>query len=514
MNTEKDSRLIVLQNFMEKAPKLTDEEFQNLGYDINEIREARANIKGVPFNIEKNPEHEKLKDEFVYLTHGREKKIAEATELLVQYILKNNYIYTTKDDIKSEMWIYRGGIYIPQGKSEIKEILREILEEQFNSFYFSQVINKIEADTFIEQEVFFNKNYVYEIPVENGILNIETRELTPFNPEKIFFSKMPVTYNPDANCPLIDKFLGDVLTCPDDKLVYYEIGGFCLLKNYKYEKTFMFLGDGRNGKGKAIELYKRVLGVSNCASVPLQSLKTDSFQISELFGKMVNLAGDLNNTDLKETGMFKSLSGRDLVSAKRKFLRDIVFENYAKFIFACNELPMVYDVSKGFWDRWVLLQFPYYFADKESYEQNKNEEDKKHWKLRDDAIIDKITSEEELSGLLNKFLDGYGRLKQNGKFSITKGSEEIKNLWIRRANSFMAFCMDFLEQDVESRIEKAELRRSYSNYTKKYKLMGKSDIIIKRTLEELYGASEIDNNKYDEQRGYYKVRYWEGIKWK
>ena len=33
-----------------------------------------------------------------------------ATELLVEEIEKNNFIYTTKDDIKSEMWVYKEGV--------------------------------------------------------------------------------------------------------------------------------------------------------------------------------------------------------------------------------------------------------------------------------------------------------------------------------------------------------------------------------------------------------------------
>jgi len=36
-------------------------------------------------------------------------------------------------------------------------------------------------------------------------------------------------------------------------------------------------------------------------------------------------------------------------------------------IFACNELPRVYDTSKGFWRRWILINFPYEFVDRERY---------------------------------------------------------------------------------------------------------------------------------------------------
>ena len=432
------------------------------------------------------------------------KKWSEATELLVEYIRGQCEIYTTKDDIKSEIWIYKEGIYVPQGKSEIKIILRELLEKHYSEFILNQVVSKIEADTFIDAEKFFQNKYIDEIPVQNGILNLNSRELKPFSSEKIFFNKLKVDYRPTASCPQVEKFLNDVLSNESDKDVFYELGGFCLMDEYKYEKACMFVGDGRNGKDKTLELIKRVLGVENCSSITLTSLTSDNFSVSELFGKKSNLAGDIGNQDLKDISMFKALTGRSLISAKRKFLKDIVFVNHAKFIFACNELPMVYDLSKGFWDRWVLLEFPYTFVTKDEYNRS---EIKENLKIRDENIIDRITSPDELAGLLNKFLEGYDRLAVNRNFSTTRGSEEIKNLWIRKSNSFIAFCMDKIVEDYDKRIEKRELRKEYSKYCKNHKIRGKHDLVIKRVLQETYGAE-------DGQGAEFGLRYWEGITWK
>ena len=75
-----------------------------------------------------------------------------ATELIVNKIQTENNIYSTRDDIKSEMWIYDKGIYVPQGKTFIKETCRKILESVYTSHFANEVIVKIEADTFIEQD--------------------------------------------------------------------------------------------------------------------------------------------------------------------------------------------------------------------------------------------------------------------------------------------------------------------------------------------------------------------------
>lgn len=459
--------------------------------------------------IENIAEYEDISYKVRFLKEIKDKKISEASEVLVEYVLNHLKIYTTKDDKNNEMWVYKEGIYISQGKSEVKELLRRLLGSAFSMYFYNLAIAKIEADTYIDIDNFFQASYPYLICVENGILNIKTRELKPFDSKMIFFNKLPVYYNSKSSCPQIEKFLEDVLAYKEDRSVIYELGGFSLLNEYKFEKAFMFIGNGRNGKDKTLELFKRIIGIKNCSSIPLSELKADSFSISELFGKKMNITGDISNRDLKETGTFKGLTGRSLICGKRKFLKDLTFENSAKLVFACNELPAVYDLSKGFWDRWVLLEFPYTFVTKEEYNLVS---DKSNLKIRDEDIIQKITTKEELSGLLNKFLDGFDNLIKKRAFSFTKGSEEIKSLWIRKSNSFMAFCFDHLEEDGEGKINKKDLRKKYSDYCKLHKILSKSDVAIKIALQDMFGASEQEINVA--LTGYQYDKFWIGIKWK
>lgn len=490
---------------------LTEEEMKLPIADRDRLARLKRAELSLKFDKQENTldqEEAQVRNEIIMLLAQKNPDRDGASEKIVEYIKKHNHIFTVRDDKLPEMYIYHNGIYIPNGETIIKEIIRRIMQQAFRTQFCNDVINKIMADTYIDSEKFFGVNYKEEIAVQNGILNIRTRELSQFNHNKIFFAKCPVIYNPKAKCDIIESFLCDVLSNPEDRLVYYEIGGFCLLKEYTYEKAFMFIGTGRNGKGKSLELIKRVVGAENTISLPLAALQHDNADVSQLWTKMVNLAGDIGFQDLKDTSMFKSLTGRDLVTARRKFKTAIIFENYSKFVFACNELPRVYDMSMGFWDRWVLLEFPYYFADKDKWEEAPVK-DKDKIKLRDENIIDKIAHPEQLSGLLNAFLDGLDRLVANGKFSSTKGTDEIKNMWIRKSDSFQAFCMDNIELNPEGIIIKKELKQKFAKYWKEHNLKPISDKAIKISLEMHYGASEAyrmagNNQEY----------VWEGISWK
>jgi len=431
----------------------------------------------------------------------------DVSELLTNFFEKENNIYTTKNDLRTEMWIYHKGIYLPQGKSEVKEFCRIILKKYFTMRIFNEVVNKIETDTYIDEKEFFNNNYIDEIPLENGILNVKTREITPFTPKKIFFSKICIKYNPETKCPNIDKFFKEVLKNEEDVITMYEVIGFILYKDYFIEKALMFNGGGRNGKGKTIELIKRFCGANNCSSVPLSQLHSNSTSVSNLFGKYANLAGDLSRTALKDTGCFKETTGRDTITSKRKYLSDLEFTNYAVHIFACNELPMIYDMTKGFWDRWVLFDFPYTFVDEREY-QGLSDDDKKNHKIRDPFVIEQISSPNELSGLLNKALDGLDRLFKNKDFSKSEGTEELKKRWIRKSSSFISFILDNIEENYNSKISKKILRRSYSLYCRKHKISGASDKAIKVILQEEFGATET-RDSYDT-----RDRIWEGIGFK
>jgi len=426
----------------------------------------------------------------------------KATELIVKEIEKNNYIYTTKDDLKSEMWIYQNGIYTPQGKSFIKEICRKVLNEAFTTHLANNVIGKIEADTYIDHDIFFKSNYPTEIPLENGVLNIITKELTSHSPNKIYFNKLPIEYDPSTECPNIIRHLKKVLKDEGDIPVMLELFGYLLLKEYKIEKAFMFIGFGRNGKSKTVELMKRFIGVENCSSLPLRAVNEESFSLSELFGKMANLSADLSKTDLKDTGMIKALIGRDLIQAKRKFLRDLNFVNYAKMVFAANELPKIYDTTDGFWTKWVLIEFPYIFVTKKVF--NSLNEEKEKFRIMNPDIIEEITTPEELSGLLNLALEHLDNLLKNKDFSYSKGTKEVKDMWIRKSDSFTAFCFDNLIEDYNGKISKKELRRKYYEYRKKHNVPGCSEKAIKITLDNMFGVSE--SQQWGEGE-----RFWEGI---
>ena len=239
----------------------------------------------------------------------------------------------------------------------------------------------------------------------------------------------------------------------------------------------------------------------------LTSLEDDSFACGELFNKMANLCGDLSKTALKNTGKFKQLTGRDLIHAARKFKSRIKFVNYAKMIFSANEMPMTHDLTFAFFNRWITIDFPYTFLPQKEIDRL-SDKDRKNVKLQDPEIIERISTPEEMSGLLNWALDGLDRLLKNKDFSYSPNTEETKRRWLRRSDSCTAFIMDCIESNFNEYVSKSDFRQEYAAYCFRHKLTISSDNSIKYLLSTIVGAS--DDRKTNENGKQEHV--WKGIK--
>jgi putative DNA primase/helicase len=76
------------------------------------------------------------------------------------------------------------------------------------------------------------------------------------------------------------------------------------------------------------------------------------------YGKIVNICGDIPDSKMHKTKIFKKLtSGLDLIDGENKYQDSFVFKNTAKLVFSANSLPEV-ERDKAYYRRWQLILFP------------------------------------------------------------------------------------------------------------------------------------------------------------
>lgn len=381
--------------------------------------------------------------------------------LFAKHLLETAYFKTPRETETLYIYDQTKGIYNKQGEIFVKEQMVKDLDEDTRHRHLADIL------FFIKGKTYFNMidNPVSKIAVENGVLDVLTRELTPHGPETFITTQIPIIYDKTKECPKIKQFLKEVVT--EEQLpIMQEIIGYCLYKDMPIHKALMLIGDGANGKSTLLELIKLFLGIENISSVSLQSLCYNRFAIVRLHGKLANICADLPDAALKQTGMFKMLTGADTVEAEEKFKQSFSFKNYTKLLFSTNKVPETKDDTTAFFRRWILLICNNIFIGKKC---NTN-------------ILKEITDPDELSGLLNYALDGMDRILKNSKFSTSENIEDLRKQYIRKSNSAKAFIEEklFYENDPAATIPTTTLYRQYVMFCRQNGLptMGKRSLTI------------------------------------
>ena len=88
------------------------------------------------------------------------------------------------------------------------------------------------------------------------------------------------------------------------------------------------------------------------------------FETSKLYKKLVCQLGEISHKELKETQTFKKLTGGDLMRIEFKGKDCFDDYSYAKLLIATNKLPESPDKTKGYFDRWIIIDFARTFPEK------------------------------------------------------------------------------------------------------------------------------------------------------
>jgi len=372
--------------------------------------------------------------------------------------LMRKFHYVTREDSKV-IFVYNSetGTYSPTGEAHIQRQCVLALGKSFRKHRAIEVIYYIYCKTI--QKVKETPPHI--IAVKNGLLDIKTRKLIPFSPKYFILYGSSAEYKPGASQNSILKFVSEIVD-GKHRLTLQELAGYCLWRGYPIHKAFMLVGIGRNGKSTILKVIIELIGRENAISIPLHELEGYRFSRGNLYGKAANICADLPDRALKFTGMFKQLCGGDPITANIKFKGQFTFYNTAKLVFACNKVPENKgDDTDAFFARWCIITFPNQFL----------EGDPK----TDINIFEKLTTPENLSGILNWALDGLERLMKNRAFSSTEGIDESRKQYLRASAPVKAFAMDMLVNAPGEVITKSDLYRDFIKYCKRLNLpsMGK-----------------------------------------
>lgn len=301
--------------------------------------------------------------------------------------------------VNNQLYVYEDGYY----QQDEKIIERKMIElyPGIKQSQRTEVLAYIRIKTHVHSGDLEVNPYI--INLKNTRLDIRTGACVDFTPTAIEFDRIPVVYDPSVYCSDVDKVLNKVFLGDRDLIdLFEEMVGTCLLKTCRYQKAFMMVGGGSNGKSTILNMLKALLGNRNYSSIALEKV-TDRFSVAELENKLANIGDDIDNVIIKDTGTLKKLFSGDSLQVERKGERPFTLEPYAAHIYSANKIPRSFDKSDGFYRRWIVMPFKARFSI--------NDPD------YDPCVEDKVTEEKALSYLLNMGIRGAQRLLKNGRYT-------------------------------------------------------------------------------------------------
>lgn len=304
----------------------------------------------------------------------------------------------------------------PKVRSFVLQFLLKYRERgiAINSARVNSVTNLAEdacyiSDDELMQQAEGRKQY---INLQNGLYNLETHQIEKHQADLYFTNQLPFSYQPDANCPTLHRFLTTSLVDesgkPDFEMIalVQEAMAYSMTARTDLKASFWCVGKPDSGKSTLIALLRSLMG-SLHATIDLNQLGNNRFLLSGIVGKRVVTFTEASAGSVIPDALYKTMvGGQDEVWADVKNKPGIAFKPESKFWWAMNDAPRTTDRSGAVLNRLHVLLF------NRTIPQNQRIHN-----------LDSLLAQ-ELPGIFNWLMSGYKRLVRAGTFTRPTQSEK------------------------------------------------------------------------------------------
>ncbi len=354
---------------------------------------------------------------------------------------------------EGEIWWFdrTAGIYKPGAIFLIKQEMEELVSEHFTIHLGNEMAEKIKLrsraiDTFNSDP--------YKFPVANGIIDLKTGKLIPYKGDgsELINMKSPVIFNESATCPNIESFFENV-TEDKQSIETIKDAFVSAMLGKALRAIYIWIGPGRNGKGVLSNLFESFFGDDQVVGIDIEQLDRDKFASSSIYNKRIVYASETQGVAVK-TGKLKMISGGDKIRGELKYRPSFQFRSFATVILDSNDPPKFNDKSPGWKERLRPVVFPYQFVSDPQTSLEKQD---------DPNILDKITTETELSGFLNVLMELAKEFIANGcQLRRVLSTDADAELYDERSHTVSSFFDRFCEYDSNIRPDDINATQSFA----------------------------------------------------
>ncbi|MBE0427910.1 MAG: hypothetical protein IBX72_14850 [Nitrospirae bacterium] len=335
----------------------------------------------------------------------------------------------------------------------------------------------------------FDKNkWIFNI--QNGTIDLKTGKIRPHDRNDMITKISPVTYNPDAKCPVWIEFLETIFQGNQDIIKYVQKQcGYVLSGSTREEDFSIHYGVGGNGKSKLNDQISYILGdyfIKVNVETVLDSGKTQagnaaSGDVARMAGARLVVASEPDRGARLKEGMIKDLTGREQITARRLYEKEFQFYPEFKFWLVTNHKPNLKSQDGGIWRRIKLVPFEVVIPDEKI-----------------DVNLD-LKLRNESSGILNWMIEGC-LLWQTEGMNVPEKIKEATQDYKEDMDILGDFFRQCCEKEKSLMTPNKWLYLTYKAWCNIYDIKPLSHVVFPRAMEE---------------RGFRKARKTEkGVIWK
>jgi putative DNA primase/helicase len=314
----------------------------------------------------------------------------------------------------------------------------------------------------------------FKLAVANGVVDLRTGELGPFQRSDFITHQVPIAYDAEATCPRWLEFIRQC-TGDDEELGAYlqQVCGYALTGATKEQCLFIILGPGANGKSTFLSILQRLVG-PYAMTMPGSTFmrgreKAIPNDLAAMKGKRLVLTSELEEGSSFSEVLLKNMTGQDRISCRYLYGEYFEYVPQFKIVIAANHLPNIEGVEEAIWRRLRIVPFEVTVPPQQ----------------RDTLLLEKL--ENELSGILNWAIAGCTAWQKAGRLKIPSRVDDS----VRRYRMET----DKIEQWVQTRCQPAldgqalikELFEDYVNWCKAENVpIHKKEVFIRAMVAKGY----------------------------
>ncbi len=197
---------------------------------------------------------------------------------------------------------------------------------------------------------------------ENGIINLQTKELQEHTREDLITNLAQVSFNPEAKCPKWVEFLNKIMDHNESLIgLLKRMGGYCLTGKVSEQKLFFAYGPTMTGKSTFLKTLQGILGdyaIKTTSELLLtKPIGAHTTDVTDLKGKRLAITIEIQEGRRMAESLIKELTGGDTIRARRMRQDNEEWEPTHKIILAANHKPIVHETTAAYWRRLCLIPF-------------------------------------------------------------------------------------------------------------------------------------------------------------